>query len=160
MQINILAIGRMKKGSDTDLYNRYIERLKFSAKNQGFFFNKLIEIPESQKNNPLERKKEEAEKIISFLKLHDFIVFFDEKGKNYSSKEFSDLLEKKKNTGKKSSLFIIGGADGFSKDLYSKMETIISFGKMTFPHQLVRILLAEQLYRAMTILGNHPYHRK
>ena len=164
MQLEIIAIGRMKKGADTELYERYFSRMLSLSTKNGFSLTKIYEVLESRASDSLARKKEEGQKILKLIKDEDFLILLDEGGKNLTSTEFAQLIGYQRdnsfghNSGRM--VFAIGGADGHDKMIKSRANLFLSFGKMTWPHQIVRILLAEQLYRAMTILANHPYHRQ
>ena len=107
-----------------------------------------------------ELKKKEGELILSKISNQDFLVLMDENGSNLSSVEFSEWINKKVNEGIRSMVFVIGGAFGFSKEVYDRSNQLISLSKMTFSHQLVRVIFLEQLYRAQTILNGEPYHHK
>jgi 23S rRNA (pseudouridine1915-N3)-methyltransferase len=105
-----------------------------------------------------ELKKKEGELILSKVTSQDFLVLMDENGSYFSSVKFSEWLNQKLNEGTRSLVFVIGGAFGFSKEVYERSNYLISLSKMTFSHQLVRIIFLEQLYRAQTILKGEPYH--
>ena len=119
----------------------------------------IIEVSstKSKKNNENEIKKIESENILKKVKNNDLLILLDEKGKNYNSREFANFV-KIKTQENKTIIFVIGGAFGFSNELYSKSNGSISLSNMTFSHQIIRLFFAEQLYRAFTILNNHPYH--
>ena len=110
------------------------------------------------KLSPQQVKTEEGEKIISYLQPNDFVILLDEKGKQYSSRQFAKYIDEKMAYGGGNLVFVIGGAYGFSNEVYAKASTKLSLSKMTTSHQLVRLFFLEQLYRAFTILTNHPYH--
>jgi 23S rRNA (pseudouridine1915-N3)-methyltransferase len=125
-------------------------------------FEKLV-LPDikNPKNLSLEElKKKEGELILSKITNQDFLVLMDENGTQFSSINFSSWIEQKVNEGMRSLIFVIGGAFGFSKDVYDRSNHMISLSKMTFSHQLVRIIFLEQLYRAQTILKGEPYHHE
>jgi 23S rRNA (pseudouridine1915-N3)-methyltransferase len=103
-------------------------------------------------------KIKEGENILSIVKSTDYLVLLDEKGKTYSSVQFAKFVESKQNTGMKHMIFVIGGAYGFSDDVYTRANEKVSLSQMTFSHQVVRLLFLEQLYRAFTINNNEPYH--
>tara|TARA_B110000971_G_C19828060_1_gene416570 strand:+ start:389 stop:769 length:381 start_codon:yes stop_codon:yes gene_type:complete len=111
-----------------------------------------------KKINPLELKKIEGNSLLKKINKKDLVFLLDEKGSSYSSIQFSELIEKKTITKSKDLIFVIGGAYGFSSDLYDRCNSKISFSKMTTSHQLIRLFVAEQLYRAFTIINNNPYH--
>ncbi len=123
-------------------------------------FEKLV-LPDikNPKNLSLEElKKKEGELILSKITNQDFLVLMDENGSQFSSTNFASWLEQKVNEGMRSMVFVIGGAFGFSKEVYERANQLISISKMTFSHQLVRVIFLEQLYRAQTILKSEPYH--
>jgi len=125
-------------------------------------FEKLV-LPDikNPKNLSLEElKKKEGELILSKITNQDFLVLMDENGTQFSSINFSSWIEQKVNEGMRSLIFVIGGAFGFSKDVYDRSNHMISLSKMTFSHQLVRIIFLEQLYRAQSILKGEPYHHE
>jgi len=125
-------------------------------------FEKLV-LPDikNPKNLSLEElKKKEGEMILSKITNQDFLVLLDENGNQSSSIKFASWLEKKVNDGTRSIIFVIGGAFGFSKEVYDRSNQLISLSKMTFSYQLVRIIFLEQLYRAQTILKREPYHHQ
>jgi len=111
-----------------------------------------------KKINPLELKKIEGNSLLKKINKKDLVFLLDEKGSSYSSIQFSELIEKKTITKSKDLIFVIGGAYGFSSDLYDRCNSKISFSKMTTSHQLIRLFVAEQIYRAFTIINNNPYH--
>ncbi len=111
-----------------------------------------------KKINPLELKKIEGNSLLKKINKKDLVFLLDEKGDSYSSSQLSELIEKKTITKSKDLIFVIGGAYGFSSDLYDRCNSKISFSKMTTSHQLIRLFVAEQLYRAFTIINNNPYH--
>ena len=153
MQIKLIVVGKTKNKELISLIEKYVKRINF--------FNnfKIIEINSSKtkKNNAIEIKKIESENILKNIKKNDLLFLLDEKGKNYDSREVAEFL-KIKFQESKTIVFVIGGAFGFSKDLYSKSVGLISLSRMTFSHQIIRLFFTEQLYRAFTILNNHPYH--
>jgi 23S rRNA (pseudouridine1915-N3)-methyltransferase len=108
----------------------------------------------------LKLKKKEGELILSKILNQDFLVLMDENGSNFSSVKFSEWINQKVNEGIRSMVFVIGGAFGFSKEVFERANQKISLSKMTFSHQLVRVIFLEQLYRAQTILKGEPYHHE
>lgn len=153
MQIKLIVVGKSKNQELTSLIEKYVYRINF------FKNFKIIEVNSSKtkKNNANEIKKIESENILKKIKNNDLLFLLDEKGKNYDSRDFAKFL-KIKFQESKTIVFVIGGAFGFSKDLYSKSVGLISLSRMTFSHQIIRLFFTEQLYRAFTILNNHPYH--
>ena len=125
-------------------------------------FEKLV-LPDIKNPKNLsvdELKKKEGELILSKITNQDFLVLMDENGSYFSSVKFSEWLNQKLNEGARSLVFVIGGAFGFSKEVYERSNYLISLSKMTFSHQLVRVIFLEQLYRAQTILKGEPYHHE
>lgn len=158
MRVLILAVGRLKDGPERDLVARYAERAVATGRPLGFSGFDSLELPESRASRPGDRKAEEA--VALKAKAGDAgLVVFDEKGSSPTSEAFAALLASARDGGKRSMAMVIGGPDGLDPALADAADARISFGRMTLPHQLVRGLVAEQLYRAMTILSGHPYHR-
>jgi 23S rRNA (pseudouridine1915-N3)-methyltransferase len=159
MRFEIVAVGRLKAGPEAELYARYAER--FAALSRGLGLNgiKLTEISESLAKRDADRKVEEGRSIIAALDASAFIVALDEKGGPLSSESLAERIRRLREDGRKAIQFVIGGADGLDETVRKRADLILSFGAMTIPHQLVRMLLAEQLYRSCTILSGHPYHR-
>ena len=153
MEIKLIVVGKTKNHELIKLIGNYVKRINFFNKFQIIEVNSI----KSKKNNENEIKKIEGENILKKTKNSDLLFLLDEKGENYSSRQFADFL-KMKIQESKTIIFVIGGAYGFSKDLYSKSNGLISLSKMTFSHQIIRLFFSEQLYRALTILKNHPYH--
>ena len=153
MQIKLIVVGKTKSKELNSLIENYIKRINFFNK------FKIIEVNSSKtkKNNANDIKKIEEENILKKIEHNDILFLLDEKGKNYDSREFARFLKIKFHENKKI-VFAIGGAFGFSENLYSKSAGLISLSKMTFSHQIIRLFFSEQLYRAFTILNNHPYH--
>ncbi|MDB4050467.1 23S rRNA (pseudouridine(1915)-N(3))-methyltransferase RlmH [Flavobacteriaceae bacterium] len=153
MEIKLVVVGKTKNKELISLVGNYIKRINFFNKFQIIQVNSV----KTKKNNSDEIKKIECENILKKIKKNDLLFLLDEKGKNYNSREFADFL-KVRFQESKTIVFVIGGAFGFSKDLYTKSKGLISLSKMTFSHQIIRLFFTEQLYRAFTILNNHPYH--
>lgn len=159
MRICVIAVGRLKKGPETDLCSRYTDRIKPALRSLGISGFDLVELAESRAGSSSRRKKEEAEAIRAKLRAGTATVFLDERGKSLESRAFAGLLEDARDSAQDIT-FVIGGADGLDRELSeSPSAQSVSFGRATWPHQLVRIMLLEQIYRGLTILGNHPYHR-
>ncbi|MBK7172528.1 MAG: 23S rRNA (pseudouridine(1915)-N(3))-methyltransferase RlmH [Bacteroidales bacterium] len=157
MVITILVVGKTTEDFIRQGFTLYFERLKH------YLGVKYIEIPElKEKRNmsPLQIKEKEALTILSNIPKSATIILLDEHGVSKSSIEFASLIQKQMNTGIKELIFIIGGAFGVSELIKKQSDICISLSKMTFTHQFIRVILAEQLYRAMTILKNEPYHNE
>lgn len=160
MRISIFSVGRMKKGAEQDLIARYIERLEKVAPQQGFQSVTLHEINESRAPTAPLRMIEESEKLFETLHNPGKLVVLDERGKTMSSLAFAEKLGLWRDEGVANVTFALGGPDGHAEAVRNRADMLLSFGAMTWPHQIARILLSEQLYRSMTILSGHPYHRE
>ncbi|MDZ7602980.1 MAG: 23S rRNA (pseudouridine(1915)-N(3))-methyltransferase RlmH [Hoeflea sp.] len=159
MRITLFAVGRLKAGPESELSSRYLDRFAKSGGALGLDFARTIEIPESRAATAELRKKDEAAQLARALPEGAALILLDERGKTPDSPGFAALLARLRDEGRRDLVLAIGGADGLDPDLRAGADAVISFGRMTWPHQLVRILAAEQLYRAVTILSGHPYHR-
>ena len=159
MLVTIAAVGKLKKGPERELVNRYCDRIAKNGRSIGISALKNIEINESRATRSQLRKLEEAQSLQEKLPNNCTTVVFDERGKNPGSREFAEIINYNLNSGSQSIAFIIGGPDGLDPEFRQKASKVVSFGSLTIPHQIVRILVAEQIYRATTILSNHPYHR-
>lgn len=160
MRIFIFSVGRMKKGAEQDLVARYIDRLEKIAPGLGFQSISLHEINESRAPTAPLRMLEEGEKLFETLSSTGKLVVLDERGKTMTSPAFAEKLENWRDEGAPSVTFALGGPDGHGEAVRKRADLLLSFGAMTWPHQIARILLSEQLYRTMTILNGHPYHRE
>lgn len=160
MRLSILAVGRMKAGPEQELYNRYSDRISKSGKALHFMGLDLHEVVESRAQDTQKRKSEEAEQMIKAAGDGTRIIVLDERGKDFTSQEFSQLLKTEQDMGTQKLAFAIGGPDGHGDELKDIAIRKIRLGSMTWPHQIARILLAEQIYRGITILSGHPYHRE
>lgn len=159
MRIVLACIGRMKAGAERELVTRYVERAKATGRGLGLSGFDIAEFPESAARRAEDRMAEEAHALLSALPAGARICVLDPRGRNLSSEDFSARLRSEADTGSGAMAFIIGGPDGLAASLRDKADVLLSYGAATFPHQLVRVMLAEQLYRATTILSGHPYHR-
>ncbi len=146
MKIRIITIGN-PKGEFEKLFSEYLKRLSGFAKVEVFHIKENYKNPEIAEEKALKK----AEKT--------FLVLLDEKGKNFSSREFANFLEEKENQSISEISFFIGGPNGHSENLKNKADSLLSFSKLTFPHDLAMVVLAETLYRSFSIIKNHPYHR-
>jgi 23S rRNA (pseudouridine1915-N3)-methyltransferase len=159
MKIAVHAVGRMKAGPEKELADRYFDRFAKSGPAIGLEFSAVGEFPESRAQGASERRREEAQKLQSQLASGAVLVLLDERGKNISSEAFAEKIAGFRDSGQRNLAIAIGGPDGHDPALHQVATLVLSFGALTWPHQLVRIMLAEQLYRAATILSGHPYHR-
>lgn len=158
MRLGIVSVGRLKAGPERELYARYASRIE-SMRNLGLAGLDLKEIDESRARSPAERVAQEGDAILAALQAGAGLVAFDERGKAASSADFARLVAGERDRSLKALWFAIGGAEGLAPAVRERAVAIFSFGAMTLPHQLVRVLAAEQIYRAMTIISGHPYHR-
>jgi 23S rRNA (pseudouridine1915-N3)-methyltransferase len=159
MKIAVHAVGRMKAGPDKELAERYFDRFAKSGPAIGLEFPGVVETPESRAQGVNERKREEAQKLQAQLAPGAALILLDERGKNISSEDLAARIGSLRDGGQKHLVIAIGGPDGHDASLRESAALTLSFGALTWPHQLVRIMLAEQLYRVATILSGHPYHR-
>ena len=157
MNIKLIVIGKTKSKFLLDGENEYQKRLKHYCK-----FSELIisDIKNGGKLSKKELKEKEGNLILASLKNSDYVILLDDKGITLSSIEFSEFLKKKMVSSTKELVFIIGGAFGFSESVYKRANTKLSLSKMTFSHQMVRLIFKEQLYRAFTILKGEKYHHE
>ena len=159
MHLHVLCVGRLKAGPERQLVARYNERIGPVGRAVGLGPVELREIAESGARRPDDRKIDEALRLAALLPEGSALWVLDEKGLNLTSEDFARDLTKLREDGAASLAFAIGGADGLDASLRQRANRTIAFGAMTLPHQLVRVLLLEQIYRAATILSGHPYHR-
>lgn len=158
MRLGIVCVGRLKAGPEREIYARYAKRIS-AMRGIGLDGLDLKEIDESAARNPTERKAQEGSSLRAALPPAAQLALFDENGRTANSRDFARFIENERDRGAKSLWFAIGGAEGLDASLRQEAREVFSFGAMTLPHQLVRILAAEQIYRALTILSGHPYHR-
>lgn len=159
MRITLFAIGRLKAGPEKELAARYLDRFVKTGPAIGLEFLRMVEIPESRAAQAETRKREEAAQIEKALPEGALLLLLDERGKAFDSEGFAGQIGTWRDQGKRDLMIAIGGADGLDPALYQRADLTLNLGKLTWPHQIVRILIAEQLYRAVTILSGHPYHR-
>jgi len=159
MRIVVAAVGRLKQGSETELSERYRKRVAQTGRQLGLRDIEIIEIRESRTADAGKRMLEESIALANVIPQDAAVVLLDSLGENLDSISFATQLAKWRANGRPAVVFLIGGADGLAASLREKAELRLSFGAATWPHQLVRVMLLEQLYRSMTILAGHPYHR-
>ncbi|MBA3652111.1 MAG: 23S rRNA (pseudouridine(1915)-N(3))-methyltransferase RlmH [Chthoniobacterales bacterium] len=159
MRLVVLSIGRLKQGPERELARRYRERFDDIGRKLGFRGLEIHEIPESRAREAASRIAEEAAAISALIPEKSVLVALDERGGNVESAAFARHLGKWRDESVANTIFMIGGADGLSPDLRRKARLSVAFGSATWPHQMVRVMLLEQIYRAATILAGHPYHR-
>lgn len=160
MRLGIIAVGRMKQGPERELVARYLDRAVAAGKALGLTGFAVTELTESRAGSSAARKAEEARAILGALPAGGIAVALDEHGRMLGSEPFAARLGEWRDGGRQSVSFIIGGADGLDREVIDAAAMVLSFSPLTWPHQLVRIMLAEQLYRAITIQSGHPYHRE
>jgi 23S rRNA (pseudouridine1915-N3)-methyltransferase len=159
MRLTIIAVGRLKQGPERELAERYLERFDDVGRKLGFRGLEIHEIPESRARDAASRIAEEAAAISAAIPPKSVIVALDERGDNIDSGSFARQLGRWRDDQVANTIFAIGGADGLSPELRRMARLRMAFGSMTWPHQIVRVMLLEQVYRAATILAGHPYHR-
>ena len=159
MRISLFAVGRLKSGPEKELAERYFDRFAKAGPAIGLELARINEINESRASNAETRKREEAGHLDKMLADGAVLLLLDERGKAVDSSAFADLLGGIRDSGKRDLIIAIGGPDGLDPELTGRAAHQICLGKMTWPHQMVRVMIAEQLYRAVTILSGHPYHR-
>lgn len=157
MKIKLLAIGKTDNKQLILLIDEYKNRLKHYIK---FEFEIIPDIKNVKNLSTVQQKEKEGNLILSKLKSTDQLILLDDKGKHFTSLEFSKYLQKKMSSGLKQLVFVIGGPYGFSDAVYKKAQGKLSLSKMTFSHQMIRLFIIEQIYRGFTILKNEPYHHE
>jgi 23S rRNA (pseudouridine1915-N3)-methyltransferase len=157
MQIKLLAIGKTDNKAIQSLIDDYSSRLGHYIR---FELEVIPDLKQSKSFSEALQKEKEGELILKKLLPADELILLDERGKSYSSLEYADFLQKKMNSGLKQLVLVIGGPYGFSEAVYARAQGKISLSKMTLSHQMIRPFLIEQVYRAMTILRNEPYHHE
>ncbi len=151
MRILLITIGRDRRGPTADLVETYCKRCTWPIER--------IDIPPKNQGEPERRRRDETAKIRQSLPANAAMVVLDERGKDLSSRAFADHIERFRDDGRAALAFVIGGADGLDPALIEAADLRLAFGRAVWPHRLVKVMLAEQLYRASTILSGHPYHR-
>lgn len=155
MRVHLVAVGRLRAGPERDLIDDYLFRFDRTGRPLGL--GPVVEHEVEDKKNL--GMAAEADLLARAVPVGAVLVTLDERGRVMSSPEFAGFLAKWRDGGRQDLAFVIGGADGIDLSLRTKAEASVSFGAMVWPHMLVRVMLAEQLYRAATILGGGPYHR-
>ena len=150
MKIALIAVGRARRDPSAALFEHYLGRIRSTIE--------VREIPEAKGNTAAERMEREAKAILAAVPKGAHVVALDPRGKTLTSEAFAAHIRKLGDEAR-AVAFLIGGADGFADEVRAKADLVLSFGAMTWPHLMVRAMLAEQIYRAETILAGHPYHR-
>lgn len=151
LKIDIIAVGRLRKGPCFELCQDYMTRVKWSLS--------VFEV-ESKKVDPGAVQREEASKIQEHIRDDGFVIVLDKKGNGLRSLDFAETLRNLQDSGESHIQFIIGGADGLTDEVKDRANLLLSFGQPTWPHMLARVMVLEQIYRAQQILIGHPYHRE
>ena len=157
MKFTLLVVGRTVEKHYITAIDDYVSRTKHFTQ---FDMEVIPELKNTKSLSMEQQKEKEAEMILKALQPGDVVVLLDEHGKEFRSIEFADWIERKMHTVNKRLVFIIGGPYGFSPKVYAVAQEKISLSKMTFSHQMIRLIFVEQLYRAFTILNNNPYHHE
>jgi 23S rRNA (pseudouridine1915-N3)-methyltransferase len=158
MRVLIAAVGRLKQGPERELAERYRKRIAQAGRSAGVREIDIVEVKESRAQETEKRVIEESIAVANLIPDSAIVVILDEHGENQGSAAFAGLLQRWQQDNR-TAVFVIGGPDGLTPALRAKANLTLAFGNATWPHQLVRIMLLEQLYRAVTILSGHPYHR-
>ena len=159
MRVMIAAVGRMKTGPERELAERYLKRAMQAGRSIGLSGFEVIEIRESRADNAARRMLEESIAIANVIPERAMTVLLTEQGESMPSQAFASCLQGWRTEDRPAVVFVIGGADGLAPGLKDRAALSLAFGAATWPHQMVRVMLLEQLYRATTILSGHPYHR-
>ncbi len=159
MRLLVAAIGRLKQGPERELAAWYRKRAEATGRPLGWRDVEIIEIRESRAHDAERRRVEESIALANVIPDGAIVVILDERGENLDSPALAGFLRKWRAEDRPAVCFVIGGADGLAPSLSARAKLRLAFGAATWPHQLVRIMLLEQLYRAGTILAGHPYHR-
>lgn len=160
MRLNILAIGKMNKGPESEMLDRYVARSQKAGRQLGIDGPYVKQWNESRSDHADKRKSDEAGLLSNGLKPGGVLVALDEHGKDFSSHELSNFIQKQLHHSVPELSFAIGGPDGHGQNLLGSAQLVLRFGRVTWPHQMARVLLAEQIYRSITIISGHPYHRQ
>ena len=159
MRLSIAAVGRLKQGPERELAERYRKRAAEAGRSLGFRPVEIVEIRESRDRDAAKRIAEEAAALAGAVPAGSVVVALDGRGENLTSEALAKRLRGWQEAGCPTVTFLIGGPDGLAEELCGRAELRLALGAATWPHQLVRIMLLEQLYRAITIMSGHPYHR-
>ena len=159
MRLIVAAIGRLKAGPERELADRFRDRVAKAGRAVGLRDIEIVEIRESRAQETTKRVLEESIALANVIPERALVVALDAKGENLDSGSLTVSLRGWRDASRPAAIFCIGGADGLGEEIKQRADLTLAFGTATWPHQLVRIMLLEQLYRAVTILAGHPYHR-
>ncbi|MEM8569886.1 MAG: 23S rRNA (pseudouridine(1915)-N(3))-methyltransferase RlmH [Pseudomonadota bacterium] len=155
MRISIVAVGKLRSGPERDLSEDYLTRFARAGRVRSLGPASIVEVEDRKGGGA----KAEAQLLLSALPPNAKVFALDERGKTLSSPQFAERLKAEAEQGARELAILIGGADGLTEEIRSRADLLVSFGPMVWPHKLVRVMLAEQLYRAASILSGSPYHR-
>jgi 23S rRNA (pseudouridine1915-N3)-methyltransferase len=159
VRLALVAVGRLKAGPERELAARYVGRYDAVARRIGLGRLEIREIDESRRARAEDRKADEAQAVRAALEPGSRLLLLDPRGRALDSPSFAATIAGARDAGAAALTLVVGGPDGVAEELRQAAQLLIAFGAMTWPHQLVRVMLAEQIYRAATILAGHPYHR-
>jgi 23S rRNA (pseudouridine1915-N3)-methyltransferase len=159
MRLVIAAVGRLGRGAESEIAERYRKRAAQLGRRIGFRDAEVVEIRESRAQDVGRRMTEESIALANVIPDRAAVVILDARGEHLGSAALAALLGRWRDDGRPAAVFVIGGDDGLADSLRDKATLRLGFGAATWPHQLVRVMLLEQIYRAVTILSGHPYHR-
>ena len=157
MKIQVICVGKTQQAELKSWLPDYCKRL---SRYTPFEWHEIADLKNTKNLPEKQQKTDEGKLILAAVSANDTLVLFDEKGSTHTSKGFAQFLQKKMNAGNKKLVFVIGGPYGLSQEVYARAQVKIALSHMTFSHQMVRIFVAEQLYRAFSILNNQPYHHE
>lgn len=157
MKITLAVIGKTEVGFVRQGIEEYVKRLQYYVT---FNIQYIGDVRNTRNMSEAQQKAAEGKALLATLEASDYVVLLDEHGSERTSMDFSQWLERRMASGSKRLVFVVGGPYGFSQDVYQRANEKMSLSKMTFPHELVRLIFVEQLYRAFTILRNEPYHHE
>lgn len=157
MEIELLTIGKTTTDYIIKGIDVYLSRLRHYIP---FTLTSINDIKGNRKMSEAQQKEAEGKEILARLTPSDMVVLLDERGKEYTSMQFADYLQRQMLSGRKKMVFVVGGPYGFSDGVYQRADAKVSFSKLTFSHEMIRLFFVEQLYRAMTILRGEPYHHE
>jgi 23S rRNA (pseudouridine1915-N3)-methyltransferase len=155
LKLSVLAVGRLRGGPEKDLIDDYLSRFDATGRPQALGPARVLEVEDKRRRG----RDAEADLLLSHIPAGAAVVALDERGKTLSSPDFADLLARLRDEGRPETCLLIGGADGHGRAALDRADVKLSLGKMVWPHMLARVMLAEQLYRAASILAGTPYHR-
>ena len=159
MRLELIAVGKFKAGPEKALLDCYIAQSAALGRRVGLSSVTVREIAESRAASAPLRRAEEARSLVRALPAGAFLIAADGRGKEMSSEDLATELQRRLDGGLKDMVFLLGGPDGHLAEICAKADLVLSLGRMTWPHRLARVMVAEQIYRSVTILTNHPYHR-